>query len=206
MSYYQRPATSLAEQKRRRDEEFGTGNQQCQKCLQYGHWTYECKNQRVHLVRPSRSKRLEDRKNKGRDDEDEHPTTAPPTHYTPYGIDTTRFGKLVNLSHVEPEQSRNDDKIEKKKDKKKKRKYESSDSSSSDSSSSNSGSDYSSSSEDEEPKRKDYRGESRDRKRSKRDQSDEDDYKTRRRDDGGHRDKYKRSPSPQGRGRSYYKR
>lgn len=27
----------------------------CQKCLEYGHWSYECKNKRKILVRPSRT-------------------------------------------------------------------------------------------------------------------------------------------------------
>lgn len=28
---------------------------QCQKCLEIGHWTYQCKNQRVYNARPSRT-------------------------------------------------------------------------------------------------------------------------------------------------------
>ena len=31
---------------------------QCQKCLQMGHWTYECKNQKAYVQRESRSKAL----------------------------------------------------------------------------------------------------------------------------------------------------
>ncbi|GAB2265758.1 hypothetical protein Dimus_000794 [Dionaea muscipula] len=31
---------------------------QCQKCFQVGHWTYECKNERVYISRPSRSQQL----------------------------------------------------------------------------------------------------------------------------------------------------
>ncbi|XP_067040039.1 zinc finger CCHC domain-containing protein 10-like [Acropora muricata] len=31
------------------------GNQKCQKCLQMGHWTYECKNKRKYLQRDSRT-------------------------------------------------------------------------------------------------------------------------------------------------------
>ena len=31
------------------------GKQQCQRCLQYGHWTYECINKPVYLYRPSRT-------------------------------------------------------------------------------------------------------------------------------------------------------
>lgn len=30
----------------------------CQKCLEMGHWTYECKNQRKYVHRDSRSKTL----------------------------------------------------------------------------------------------------------------------------------------------------
>ena len=35
-----------------------SGMQQCQKCLRYGHWTYECKNPTTYLYRPSRSSML----------------------------------------------------------------------------------------------------------------------------------------------------
>ncbi|CAH3039094.1 unnamed protein product [Porites lobata] len=31
------------------------GNQRCQKCLQIGHWTYECTNKRKYLQRDSRT-------------------------------------------------------------------------------------------------------------------------------------------------------
>ena len=31
------------------------GKQQCQRCLQYGHWTYECINEPAYLYRPSRT-------------------------------------------------------------------------------------------------------------------------------------------------------
>lgn len=31
---------------------------QCQKCFQPGHWTYECKNDRVYMSRPSRTQQL----------------------------------------------------------------------------------------------------------------------------------------------------
>lgn len=41
-----------------------TGNQssQCQKCFQSGHWTYECKNERVYMSRPSRTQQLKNPK------------------------------------------------------------------------------------------------------------------------------------------------
>jgi len=30
----------------------------CQKCLQLGHWTFECKNQPVYIRRPTRTQQL----------------------------------------------------------------------------------------------------------------------------------------------------
>lgn len=36
----------------------GSAAQQCQKCFQTGHWTYECKNERVYMSRPSRTQQL----------------------------------------------------------------------------------------------------------------------------------------------------
>ncbi|KAG6764078.1 hypothetical protein POTOM_031536 [Populus tomentosa] len=38
------------------------GNGQCQKCFQSGHWTYECKNERVYMSRPSRTQQLKNPK------------------------------------------------------------------------------------------------------------------------------------------------
>ncbi|CAI9761634.1 unnamed protein product [Fraxinus pennsylvanica] len=35
---------------------------QCQKCFQTGHWTYECKNERVYISRPSRTQQLKNPK------------------------------------------------------------------------------------------------------------------------------------------------
>ncbi|XP_051129624.1 uncharacterized protein LOC127250390 [Andrographis paniculata] len=35
---------------------------QCQKCFQMGHWTYECKNERVYISRPSRTQQLKNPK------------------------------------------------------------------------------------------------------------------------------------------------
>ncbi|KAG0200833.1 hypothetical protein BGX33_010749 [Mortierella sp. NVP41] len=32
--------------------------QQCQKCLEYGHYTYECKAERVYKARPTRTQQL----------------------------------------------------------------------------------------------------------------------------------------------------
>ena len=35
-----------------------TKTQRCQKCLQFGHWTYECKNDRKYVHRDSRTQTL----------------------------------------------------------------------------------------------------------------------------------------------------
>uniref|UniRef100_A0A0D3AX18 Uncharacterized protein n=1 Tax=Brassica oleracea var. oleracea TaxID=109376 RepID=A0A0D3AX18_BRAOL len=40
----------------------GGGGSQCQKCFQTGHWTYECKNERVYVSRPSRTQQLKNPK------------------------------------------------------------------------------------------------------------------------------------------------
>ena len=54
-----------------------TKTKRCQKCLQYGHWTYECKNERKYVHRDSRTQTLkrkiqentkEKSKNKGTDE------------------------------------------------------------------------------------------------------------------------------------------
>ncbi|GAB5593990.1 hypothetical protein Unana1_08890 [Umbelopsis nana] len=31
---------------------------QCQKCLEYGHWTYECKKSQSYKARPTRTQQL----------------------------------------------------------------------------------------------------------------------------------------------------
>ncbi|CAG8535079.1 651_t:CDS:2 [Funneliformis caledonium] len=33
-------------------------NTKCQKCLETGHWTYECKNKRAYSARPTRTQQL----------------------------------------------------------------------------------------------------------------------------------------------------
>ncbi|KAL5782169.1 hypothetical protein ACOSP7_007198 [Xanthoceras sorbifolium] len=40
----------------------GGAASQCQKCFQTGHWTYECKNERVYMSRPSRTQQLKNPK------------------------------------------------------------------------------------------------------------------------------------------------
>ncbi|KAF8387743.1 hypothetical protein HHK36_026397 [Tetracentron sinense] len=44
----------------------GGTSSQCQKCFQTGHWTYECKNERVYISRPSRTQQLKNPKLKMR--------------------------------------------------------------------------------------------------------------------------------------------
>ncbi|KAL4202455.1 hypothetical protein AMTRI_Chr02g221190 [Amborella trichopoda] len=44
----------------------GASSSQCQKCFQAGHWTYECKNERVYISRPSRTQQLKNPKLKMR--------------------------------------------------------------------------------------------------------------------------------------------
>ncbi|GLJ21015.1 hypothetical protein SUGI_0384040 [Cryptomeria japonica] len=44
----------------------GGAAQRCQKCFQPGHWTYECKNERVYISRPSRTQQLKNPKLKMR--------------------------------------------------------------------------------------------------------------------------------------------
>ncbi|KAJ7327704.1 Zinc finger CCHC domain-containing protein 10 [Desmophyllum pertusum] len=46
-------ARSYVLDKKRQEQ---AGNQRCQKCLQIGHWTYECSNKRKYLQRDSRTK------------------------------------------------------------------------------------------------------------------------------------------------------
>ncbi|EPS58526.1 hypothetical protein M569_16285, partial [Genlisea aurea] len=50
----------------RKDIKISTSNigsaSQCQKCFQSGHWTYECKNERVYISRPSRTQQLKNPK------------------------------------------------------------------------------------------------------------------------------------------------
>lgn len=39
-----------------------SGAGSCQKCFEIGHWTYECKNERVYISRPSRTQQLKNPK------------------------------------------------------------------------------------------------------------------------------------------------
>ncbi|KMZ66860.1 Zinc finger CCHC domain-containing protein 10 [Zostera marina] len=51
-------AVKLGERKKTSMSVPGASASQCQKCFQAGHWTYECKNERVYISRPSRSQQL----------------------------------------------------------------------------------------------------------------------------------------------------
>ncbi|XP_028631795.1 zinc finger CCHC domain-containing protein 10 [Grammomys surdaster] len=42
----------------RRQAEANKQHVRCQKCLEFGHWTYECKGKRKYLHRPSRTAEL----------------------------------------------------------------------------------------------------------------------------------------------------
>ncbi|XP_057538958.1 uncharacterized protein LOC130817338 [Amaranthus tricolor] len=57
-------AVRLGERKDLKANMSSTGGvaSQCQKCFQVGHWTYECKNERVYISRPSRSQLLKNPK------------------------------------------------------------------------------------------------------------------------------------------------
>merc|ERR1712018_803680 len=42
----------------RRQKESNKSNVKCQKCLELGHWSYECSNKRKYLQRQSRTKEM----------------------------------------------------------------------------------------------------------------------------------------------------
>uniref|UniRef100_A0A673FNC2 Zinc finger, CCHC domain containing 10 n=1 Tax=Sinocyclocheilus rhinocerous TaxID=307959 RepID=A0A673FNC2_9TELE len=56
----------------RRQAEANKQHVRCQKCLEYGHWSYECSGKRKYLYRPSRTaelkKRLKDKEKNPSDD------------------------------------------------------------------------------------------------------------------------------------------
>ena len=43
---------------KKKAEEAATDKVRCQKCLEFGHWTYECKNERKYVHRDSRTQTL----------------------------------------------------------------------------------------------------------------------------------------------------
>ncbi|KAI9303401.1 zinc knuckle-domain-containing protein, partial [Cunninghamella echinulata] len=48
---YQRPSRASAPPK-------ASSQTRCQKCLGYGHWTFECKGERTYSARPTRTQQL----------------------------------------------------------------------------------------------------------------------------------------------------
>lgn len=40
----------------------GGGSAFCQNCLQPGHWTHQCKNEKVYVSRPTRTQQMKDPK------------------------------------------------------------------------------------------------------------------------------------------------
>ena len=66
------------------------GSQQCQKCLQIGHWSYQCKNPRVYSQRKSRTENIGKQKKMKR-------VVPPPivNTYSTHDIDTTRHKKIL---------------------------------------------------------------------------------------------------------------
>ncbi|KAE8704536.1 phospholipid-transporting ATPase 2-like [Hibiscus syriacus] len=55
-------AVRLGERKDKTSTMSAIGASQCQRCFQAGHWTYECKNERVYMSRPSRTQQLKNPK------------------------------------------------------------------------------------------------------------------------------------------------
>ena len=43
---------------RKKTEDAAKDSVRCQKCLEFGHWTYECKGKRKYVYRDSRTKTL----------------------------------------------------------------------------------------------------------------------------------------------------
>lgn len=130
----------------------GGTTSQCQKCFQAGHWTYECKNERVYISRPSRTQQLKNPKLRMKlsishdlenpDMQEEADTQKKPKgEKHSKGKKRAKKSKRKRRSHSESEEDSESD----------------SDSSSvtgSDSSSGESGSSYSSSSDSEEERRR----------------------------------------------------
>jgi hypothetical protein len=67
----------------------GDGSQQCQKCLEIGHWSYQCKNPRVYAQRQSRTENIGKQK--------KMKIVKPPpilNTYSTHDIDTMRHKKI----------------------------------------------------------------------------------------------------------------
>eukprot|EP01080_Neovahlkampfia_damariscottae_P010311 gene10311-2727_t len=68
----------------------GDGSQQCQKCLEIGHWSYQCKNPRVYSTRQSRTESIGKQQKMKR-------VVPPPiiNTYSTHDIDTFRHKKVL---------------------------------------------------------------------------------------------------------------
>lgn len=62
--YAQSTETTVVVPQRRSGGAAADPSKACQKCLQNGHWTYECKNPRVYIARTSKSAQV--RRGRGR--------------------------------------------------------------------------------------------------------------------------------------------
>jgi hypothetical protein len=129
----------------RRKQQQDTANVQCQKCLQYGHWTYMCRNERVFMSRPSRTYKIN------------HPDAKPTIDDKKKKKKKRRYSSPSSSSSSSSESSSSDSETEyrKRRDKKKRSKRRRRHSPSSSSSSS-------SSDDDERSYRHDRRKQSRD--------------------------------------------
>ena len=60
---------------KKKSDEAATDKVRCQKCLNFGHWTYECKGERKYVHRDSRTKtlkrKLQDMKKSDQNDHDD---------------------------------------------------------------------------------------------------------------------------------------
>ncbi len=71
----------------------------CQKCLQKGHWTYQCKNDAVYTSRPTRTKQLlRPNKRKAYLDSSEVPDEFKSGHGGTRGEDDVKKGKVASRS------------------------------------------------------------------------------------------------------------
>ncbi|KAL5710010.1 hypothetical protein ACHQM5_020625 [Ranunculus cassubicifolius] len=122
----------------------GSSSSQCQKCFQTGHWTYQCKNERVYISRPSRSQQLKNPKLKSRLSVS-YEFDNPNADILPPKEDKIRVEKVSKSKRKHNSDSRSDSEASV---------FETDSGSSSDSSSRGSSDSYSSSSDSEEERRR----------------------------------------------------
>ncbi|KAJ1558569.1 hypothetical protein HK096_010052 [Nowakowskiella sp. JEL0078] len=124
---------------------------QCQKCLEQGHWSYECKNERKYLYRPSRTRQLGSSENmpseKLQRNQTQHLTLAPREGLATQILKEKKANRLAAESDRDSSEDESESEIVRRKKKNSKRNHESS---SSDSDSNTSGSSDSSDSDSSE--------------------------------------------------------